>query len=42
MKNAPVDKPENFVADKSFLLSFLPDLKKMNENQKLELKIQFI
>lgn len=42
MKNAPVHKPEDFDADKSFLLSFLPDLKKMNENQKLELKIQFM
>lgn len=42
MKNAPVHKPEDFDADKAFLLSFLPDLKKMNENQKLELKIQFM
>lgn len=42
MKNAPVHKPEDFDADKSFLLSLLPDLKKMNENQKLELKIQFM
>lgn len=42
MKNPPIHKPEDFDADKSFLLSFLPDLKKMNENQKLELKIQFM
>jgi len=27
MKNPTIHKPEDFDADKSFLLSFLPDLK---------------
>lgn len=28
--------------DKAFLLSFLPDIKKLNENQKLDLKFEFL
>lgn len=41
IKNPPLKPPEEFDADKSFLVSFLPDLKRMNENQKLDLKIMF-
>jgi len=41
MKNPPLNKPEEFDADKSFLVLFLPELKRMNENQKLDLKIMF-
>lgn len=33
---------EEFNPDKAFLLSFLPYLQKMNENQKIDLKIQFL
>lgn len=28
--------------DKAFLLSFLPDIKKLNDNQKMDLKFQFL
>jgi len=42
MKNPPLKPPEEFDANKAFLLSFLPDLKKMNDSQKLDLKIEFM
>ncbi|CAI6352560.1 unnamed protein product [Macrosiphum euphorbiae] len=44
MKNPPLKPPEEFDADKAFLrvLSFLPDLKKMNDTQKLDLKLEFM
>ncbi|XP_060846522.1 uncharacterized protein LOC132926200 [Rhopalosiphum padi] len=42
IKNPPLKPPEEFDADKAFLLSFLPDLKKMNDTQKLDLKIEFM
>lgn len=35
MKNPPIHKPEDFDADKSFLLSFLPDLKKNERKPKI-------
>jgi len=42
MKNPPVlQKPEENDPDKQFLLSFLPEFKKMDENQKLDFKIEF-
>jgi len=42
MKNPPLtQKPEDNDPDKYFLLSFLPEFKKMNENQKLDFKIEF-
>ncbi|KAL5245874.1 hypothetical protein ACI65C_013282 [Semiaphis heraclei] len=42
MKNPPIlQKPEENDPDKQFLLSFLPEFKKMNENQKLDFKIEF-
>ncbi|KAF0733566.1 Uncharacterized protein FWK35_00020034, partial [Aphis craccivora] len=44
MKNPPIKKTsfEEFDPDKAFLLSFLPDFKKMKDNQKLDFKILFI
>lgn len=44
MKNPPIMKSssEEFDPDKAFLLSFLPDFKKMNDNQKLDFKILFM
>jgi len=42
IKTPPLKPPEEFDADKAFLLSFLPDLKKMNDTQKLDLKIEFM
>lgn len=42
MKNPPLKPPEEFDADKAFLLSFLPDLKKLNDAQKWDLKIEFL
>lgn len=33
---------EEFNPDKAFLLSFLPYLQRMDENQKIDLKIQFL
>lgn len=42
MKNPPIlQKPEENDPDKQFLLSFLPEFKKMDENQKLDFKIEF-
>lgn len=41
MQNSPIAPPVEIDYDKYFLDSFLPDLKKMNCNQKLELKIMF-
>jgi len=34
--------PEVDDPDKTFLLSFLPDIKKLNDHQKMELKFQFL
>lgn len=34
--------PETEDPDKAFLMSFLPDIKKLNEENKLELKFQFL
>lgn len=42
MKNPPVHELEDFDPDKYFLLSLLPDIKKMTESQKLDLKIEFM
>lgn len=44
MKNPPTQvRSENDIdPDKAFLLSFLPDFKKMNESQKLDFKLLFI
>jgi len=42
MKNPQIlQKPEENDPDKQFLLSFLPGFKKMDENQKLDFKIEF-
>lgn len=43
MKNPPMNQnSEEFNPDKAFLLSFLPYLHKMDESQKIDLKIQFL
>lgn len=44
MKNPPsqVRSEDDIDPDKAFLLSFLPDFKKMNENQKLDFKLLFL
>lgn len=44
MKNPPMIKSNNdeFDPDRAFLLSFLPDFKKMNDSQKLDFKILFM
>lgn len=43
MQHPPTQtRSEDIDPDKAFLLSFLPEFKKMNDNQKLDLKIAFI
>lgn len=37
-----IPSPDSDDPDKAFLLSFLPDIKKLNDNQKMELKFQFL
>lgn len=43
MKHPPIlTRSDDIDPDKAFLLSFLPDFKKMDDNQKLDFKISFM